>query len=213
MKRAIISMCCALAIFLHVSAQIKYGVKGGVNLTNVVNSFDRSGGVDPYSINNRIGFFFGPTALIATPIKDLEFDASIMFDQRGAEMKTPDLIGSPTFKTTITHQQLTIPVNIRYNLISGNSTKVFVLAGPQLGINIGKKEYELDYGDMVFNSASFGINAGIGLFLGQHIQVSANYNMICGKSAGYWINRRWDIGQEIGNGRINAWQFSVGYYF
>ena len=42
MKRAIISMCCALAIFLHVSAQIKYGVKGGVNLTNVVNSFDRS---------------------------------------------------------------------------------------------------------------------------------------------------------------------------
>ena len=211
MKRTII-VICALAMITDVSAQIRYGVKGGVNLSSVTNSFGRVNS-DPYSINNRIGFFFGPTVLIATPVKELEFDASLLFDQRGAEIETPDVKGGLSYETTTTQQQIAIPVNIRFNLLSGNRAKLFVFAGPQLGINIGKKEYELDYGDMLLNSASLSINAGLGLFLGHHIQVSANYNMICGKSAEYWINRQWDFATDIGKSRFNAWQFSIGYYF
>ena len=189
------------------SAQIKYGVKGGLNLSNI--GFDE----DVYSINNRAGFFVGPTVLMATPIKEIELDASLLFDQRGVETETSDLQGGRPYKTTTTQRQIAIPINLRYNLSPESNTRLFVFAGPQLGLNVGKKESELDYGDMVFDTFSFSMNVGIGMRLSQHIQVSANYNFVCGKNAGIWNNRQWDSGQQINKSRFNAWQFSVGYYF
>lgn len=189
------------------SAQIKYGVKGGLNLSSV--GFDE----DVYSINNRAGFFVGPTVLMATPIKEIELDASLLFDQRGVETETSDLQGGRPYKTTTTQRQIAIPFNLRYNLSPESNTRLYVFAGPQLGLNVGKKESELDNGDIVFDTFSFSMNIGIGMMLSQRIQVSANYNFVCGKNAGIWINRQLDSGRQVNKSRFNAWQFSVGYYF
>jgi hypothetical protein len=211
MKRIITFWGLITALLLSVtesSAQIRFGVKGGVNLANVAISDASS-----YSIESRVGFFAGPTALIAIPVKGFELDASLLFDQRGVETETPDLSGGRTFWTTTTQHQITIPVNVRYNLTSGEGTRLFIFAGPQLGINIGKRENETDYGTFVFNKSSFSINTGIGLLFSQHFQVSASYNVVCGKNAEIWINRQWGIGQQVNKSRFNAWQFSVGYYF
>ena len=165
------------------------------------------------SISNRNGFFIGPTALMSTPIKRLDIDASLLFDQRGVETKSIDLVGGRPYKTTTTQQQLVLPVNARYNLISGKSASLFVFAGPQLGINIGKRENKTDHGSFVFNRASFSINAGAGLLLARHIQVSANYNIVCKKNAETWVNRNTSYANETGRSRFHAWQFSIGYYF
>ena len=211
MKRIITFWGLIIALLLSVtesSAQIRFGVKGGVNLANVAISDASS-----YSIESRVGFFAGPTALIAIPVKGFELDASLLFDQRGVETETPDLSGGRTFWTTTTQHQITIPVNVRYNLTSGEGTRLFIFAGPQLGINIGKRENETDYGTFVFNKSSFSINTGIGLLFSQHFQVSASYNVVCGKNAEIWINRQWGIGRQVNKSRFNAWQFSLGYYF
>jgi len=211
MKRIITFWGLITALLLSVtesSAQIRFGVKGGVNLANVAISDASS-----YSIESRVGFFAGPTALIAIPVKGFELDASLLFDQRGVETETPDLSGGRTFWTTTTQHQITIPVNVRYNLTSGEGTRLFIFAGPQLGINIGKRENETDYGTFVFNKSSFSINTGIGLLFSQHFQVSASYNVVCGKNAEIWINRQWGIGRQVNKSRFNAWQFSVGYDF
>ena len=210
------------ATFLSVtesSAQIKYGVKGGLNLSDVVimdtwrGSMGGSEKDKGISISNRAGFFIGPTALLSTPIKRLDIDASLLFDQRGVETKSIDLLGGRPYKTTTTQQQLVLPVNARYNLISGKSVSLFVFAGPQLGINIGKRENNTDHGSFVFNRASFSINAGAGLLLARHIQISANYNIVCKKNAETWVNRNTSYANETGRSRFHAWQFSVGYYF
>ena len=200
-----------IALLLSVTAspaQIRLGVKGGVNLANVAISDASS-----YSIESRVGFFAGPTALIAIPVKGFELDASLLFDQRGVETMSSGLIGGRAFWTTTTQHQIAIPVNVRYNLTSGEGTRLFVFTGPQLGINIGKRENETDYGTFVFNKSSFSINTGIGLLFSQHFQVSASYNVVCGKNAEIWINRQWGIGRQVNKSRFNAWQFSVGYYF
>jgi hypothetical protein len=39
--------------------------------------------------------------------------------------------------------------------------------------------------------------------------VSANYNLACSKAADLTINDN----QEIGNGKMNSWQISLGYFF
>lgn len=206
MKR-IFFLMFALSMFGGMSAQVKFGVKGGLNLSSV--GFDE----DAFSVNNRVGFFIGPTILMATPVKEIELDASLLFDQRGVETETPDLQGGRPYKTTTTLRQIALPVNLRYNLSPESHTRLFVFAGPQLGLNVGKKESELDNGDMVFDTFSFSMNIGIGMMLSQHIQVSANYNFVCGKNAGIWINRQWDSGRQVNKSRFNAWQFSVGYLF
>ena len=220
--RRIVLLLGVLATFLSVTescAQIKYGIKGGLNLSDVVimNTWRGSLGgseKDPnISVRNRSGFFIGPTALLSTPLKRLDIDASLLFDQRGVETKSFLLDGGRAYKTTTTQQQLVLPVNARYNLISGKSASLFVFAGPQLGINIGKRENELDNGVFVFNRASFSINAGAGLLLARHIQVSANYNVVCKKNAEKWVNWNTSYAKETGRSRFHAWQFSIGYYF
>ena len=211
MKRIITFWGLIIALLLSVtesSAQIRFGVKGGVNLANVAISDASS-----YSIESRVGFFAGPTALIAIPVKGFELDASLLFDQRGVETMSSGLIGGRAFWTTATQHQIAIPVNVRYNLTSGEGTRLFVFTGPQLGINIGKKENEIDAGTFVFNKTSFSINAGIGILFSQHFQVSASYNVVCGKNAEIWNNTNTYYANQLNKSRFNAWQFSVGYYF
>ena len=86
--KKIIVLLYALSMLLGTHAQIRFGVKGGVNLANVAISDASS-----YSIESRVGFFAGPTAFMTMPVKGFELDASLLFDQRGVETETPDLSG------------------------------------------------------------------------------------------------------------------------
>ena len=219
--RRIVLLLGILSAFLSVTescAQIKLGVKGGLNLSDVVimdtwrGSLGGSEKDQSISISNREGFFIGPTVLLNTPLRRMEIDASLLFDQRGVETMSIGLLGGRAYKTTTTQRQLVLPVNTRYNLITGRGASLFVFAGPQLGINIGKRENELDNGVFVFNKASFSINAGAGLLIARHIQISANYNIVCKKNAEKWNNRNTSYANETGRSRFHAWQFSVGYY-
>ena len=61
-------------------AQVKFGVKGGLNLTSMKLSKDV---VDK---SNQAGFFIGPTINFILPVVGLGIDASALYDQRSAEM-------------------------------------------------------------------------------------------------------------------------------
>ena len=203
-------MLLALVSVTTSTAQIKFGVKGGVNLPNVtINDTPPSQRV----VNNRVGFFIGPTTLIDLPVKNLALDAAIMYDQRGVETKNPDMIGGRIYFTTTTQRQMTIPLNARYSLTSGEKARLFVFAGPQLSINVGKKENKIDDGVFVFDKSALSINAGIGLLLYQHLQFSANYNAVFKKNAEIWNATNVSWAHPNRRSRFNAWQFSIGYYF
>lgn len=205
------AMLIALLSVTKSMAQIKFGAKGGVNLPNVtINDDPQAGRV----INNRVGFFVGPTALIDLPVKNFALDAAILFDQRGAEIMSPHEIGGGhPYYTTTTQRQMTIPLNARYNLTSGEKARLFIFAGPQLSINVGKKENKIDTGVFVFDKSALSINAGIGLLLFQHLQLSANYNAVCKKNAEIWNATNVSWANPLNRSRFNAWQFSIGYYF
>ena len=208
MKKVKFLLLCLLAGNLTGAfAQVKFGVKGGVNLTSV--SFKQG----HYSEKNKAGFFIGPTALVPLPVKGVALDASILFDQRGVSVSSPGLTGSRIYETTVTHRQFIVPINARYQLELSSQIGLLFLAGPQLGITVGQKEKELDYGDWVEKKCTFSINAGLGLMLFQHLQLAANYNIACSKSSEIWINRIWGIGEEVNSAHMNAWQISVSYYW
>ena len=68
-----IAICC-LAVAMPAQAQlIKFGVKGGVNLTKV----DWDGGYDGNK-DNATGFFIGPMAEVTIPVVGLGVDGALL---------------------------------------------------------------------------------------------------------------------------------------
>ena len=74
MKKAfVIALVSALfAGIKPAEAQVRFGVKGGINLTSL--SFEK----DHYTISNKAGFYIGPTLMYSLPIKGLGLDAAMM---------------------------------------------------------------------------------------------------------------------------------------
>ena len=182
-------------------SQVTFGVKGGLNMTDI-----NSSTIHNYEKNNN-GFFFGPTAKIALPL-GFGIDGSLLYDQRSAKVKT-ELDGGKNYSTTVKQQQITVPVNLRYGADLSKQFGVYLFVGPQFGFNVGDKTVSTNYDDWDFKTAQLSVNIGAGATIFNHLQVSANYNLACSKAADLTINDN----RKIGNGKMNAWQISLGYFF
>ena len=185
-------------------SQVKFGVKGGLNMTDI-----NSSTIHNYEKNNN-GFFFGPTAKIALPF-GFGVDGSVLYDQRSAKVET-DIIPIPLYSTTIKQQQIVIPVNFRYSLGLSKLLELYIFAGPQFGFNVGDKTVSTNYEDWDFKAAQLSVNIGAGATILNHLQVSANYNLACSESADQSIKDS-VYPKILGNGKMNAWQISLGYFF
>ncbi len=206
-KFFILALLMISAVFAtESSAQVKFGLKGGLNVTNM--SFSS----DVLAANNRTGFFVGPTVLFTLPVVGLGIDASALYDQREAELKYEGR-NPETFKT----QAINIPINLRYGIGLGSLANLFFFAGPQFGFNVGSKNQSLyeDVASWRLSGSNFSLNFGAGLMLLSHLQVSANYNVACGKTGDVSIVDATTTAAEslFSKGRSNAWQISLAYYF
>ena len=185
-------------------AQVKFGVKGGLNLTNM--KFDNSI-VDK---SNQTGFFIGPTINFTLPVVGLGIDASALYDQRSAKIEGSD--------DKLKQQSIQIPVNLRYGFGLGNTASFYIFAGPQFGFNIGDKTTNLLNNALEWRlkDSNLSANLGVGLMLLNHLQVSANYNVALGTTGETnVVNSTLSTAGDIltGKTKANAWQLSVAYFF
>ena len=84
-------------------------------------------------------------------------------------------------------------------------------AGPQFGFNVGDKNQNIDGKriDWHFKNSNLSINAGAGVMLLNHLQVSVNYNIACGKTGEATVDNTIDAIKA----RNHAWQVGAAYYF
>ena len=182
-------------------AEVKFGLKGGLNLTSM--SLD----ANAISKSNQAGFFIGPTFKFTIPIVGLGFDASALYDQRKGTIS-----GVNGNETSIKEQSIQIPINIRYGIGLGSTASIYFFAGPQFGFNVGDKNIVSSVGDWTFKSSYVSANVGAGLMLLSHLQVSVNYNFGLGKTGELEQNIPGAI-KSIDDGKLNAWQIGVAYFF
>jgi len=209
MKKTILTAAiCFAAMFASTAeAQVKFGLKGGLNVTSM--SFSK----EVYGTDNRTGFFIGPTVKFTLPIVGLGVDVAGLYDQREAKLKV-DGVGDETIKT----QAINVPINLRYNIGLGSMANIFLFAGPQFGFNIGEKDQSLfkDVAEWKLKTSNFSVNLGAGVTLLNHLQLSANYNIACGKTGDVTfkdvVNNATDK-KENSSGRSNAWQIALAYWF
>lgn len=201
----LIVLVAATYFAVPANAQLKFGIKGGLNIT------DMSLSTDVFETSNRTGFFIGPTIKFTLPIVGLGIDASALYDQREGEVNvTGD--NNTIVSTKLKQKSINIPINLRYDIGLGSLAAVYLAAGPQFGFNVGDKNQSL-YEDVVnwrLSSSNFSVNVGAGVMLLSHLQIGANYNIVCGKTGEITVL---DGAKSVLRGRSNTWQISAAYYF
>lgn len=207
MKKIFTTLLVAAALMMGITAkaQVKFGVKGGVNVTSM--SFNNS----VFDASNRTGFFIGPTVKIQLPLVGLGIDASALYDQREAKVKVDNYTSNQTLRC----QAINVPINLRYGWGLSSLANVFLFAGPQFGFNVGKKNQDLiENTSWSVKNSNFSVNVGAGFTVLSHLQISANYNIVCGKTSDADLK---SVGEQIVNketrSRANAWQIALAYYF
>ena len=160
MKRVItmcmVAVCCVLMATNAQAQLLRWGVKGGVNLTKLT--------ADDYK-DKMAGFFVGPMAELTIPVVGLGVDASLLLSQKGikADEDAAKQVG------------LDIPVNLKYTFGLGSTLGLFIAAGPDFFF-----DFKGDKDGVERKKAQVGINVGAGLKLINHLQVGVNYNIAMG---------------------------------
>ena len=206
---SLVFLVAAMMFATSANAQVKFGLKGGLNVTSM--SFSE----DVFDASNKTGFFVGPMVKVTVPIVGLSFDAAALYDQKEADVKYTGTDGE-LGKTTVRQKSINIPVNVRYGFGLSSLANAFLFAGPQWGINVGDKNFKWnETSSYSLKKSNFIVNVGAGVTLLSHLQISANYNIACGKSADASLVKAAEALTNAGKdkSRNNSWQIALGYWF
>ena len=220
MKKNILSLAvivAALAFAMPSQAQIKLGVKAGLN----VNSFNVKNLDIPLDKKNRNGFFVGVTADFTLPIVGIGVDASLLYDNRCIGLGGYDTYDLDThtpegdyFKTHKTFHYISLPINAKYTYGFSSLASVYIATGPQFSWNIGDRHWTL--GDIdegwELKSSAFSWNVGAGVTVLNHVRVGYNFNIALGNTAE--IDALTTAGAAVkGKLKNNTHQISLTYLF
>ncbi len=178
------------------SAELKFGVVGGLNLSKM--SFS-GGDKGLLSSDNRCGWYIGPKAQFTLPLIGLGIDASIQYSQRRLNSNEYEFSDSQTYKS------IEVPINVRYTIGLSSLVSIYGATGPQFGFNCDKSLFR-DM-DISVKDANVTWNVGVGLTLLNHLQVGAGYNFGIGK----WAESK-DPDVDL-SAKANTWQVQVAYLF
>lgn len=199
-KRLLTTWALLSALFLPMSAQLQFGVKGGLNAINM--SFDK----DVFDVKNRTGFFVGPTAKLNFP--GLGFDVSAFYDQRESKVNGQ----------SIKMKSIMVPFNLRMNIGVPDAMGVYLSAGPQFGFNIGDDEFNWKSKEgyehtFQLKNSNFSFNLGAGLWLSKQVEIGFAYNISLGKTAdATWRETLKGVVEEDDT-KPKAWTLSAAFYF
>lgn len=206
MKRIITLLVLAVVMTMTVQAQgIKFGVKGGLNITKMSIS------KDVFDSKNKAGFFVGPTLKLSLPM-GFGADIAALYDERSAdvELETSSTVlpGENQFPTneTIKQKSIQVPVNLRYNIGLSSVAGIYLAVGPQFGFPVADKVFKTEFGEYRLKDANLSVNFGAGLTLMGHLEVGFTYNLAAGKSGEFTSIKDIDT-------HNNAWQISAAYFF
>ena len=210
----LVAMAAMTAFSAH-AQQLKFGVKGGLDLTEL--KLKNAGEI--FKADNNVGWFVGPTMKLSLP-GGLGFDLSALYNQRETDLgifyvpnNSSDVRPLDKLKT----KQVIVPLNVRYTIGLSDMFSIFGYAGPQVAFRLGDEVQKLaDLRDEVaewrLKDSNFSVNVGAGIMI-NHVQLSANYNVGVGKTGDVTWREATQAASEGFKGNYNSWQISLAYFF
>ncbi|KFF05039.1 porin family protein [Flavobacterium reichenbachii] len=160
MRKIILSALAVMAFGLTNAQSTKFGVKGGLNLSNIV-------GGDVENTNSLVGFHVGGFAEIKIADK-FAIQPELLYSAQGTKIDGGPVFGDFDVKL----DYLNIPVLAKYYIVE----KFSVEAGPQLGILLSAKSDGDDVKDS-FKSVDFGFNIGAGFHFTENLSINLRYTI------------------------------------
>ena len=190
----------AVMVAMPVQAQVKFGVKGGLNVSSM--KFNESA----FKSSNQAGWFIGPTVQLSLPLAGVGADISAFYDQKNLGVDDDE---------TIKQQSILVPVNLRWKFGLSSLVGVYLAAGPQFGFNVGGGNFSLtnvgDYSETFqLKKSNLSINLGAGAYVTKHVEVGFAYNIPLGNTGDVTV---FSGAKEAFNFKTNTWQISAAYFF
>lgn len=188
-KVSVFILAMLLLSTFAVSAQIKFGVKGGLNISKVHFSEDL------IKSDNLTGFQIGPMMEFTVPILGIGMDAALLYSQKGVEYE------SKSHKT----DYLDVPVNFKWKF-GLPIVKGFFTAGPYASFRIGgDKVWTVVNEQIKAKNFAMGLNIGGGVEVIRHLQVGLNYDLGLVKS--------YQGTDKTGDGKHRGWSVTAAILF
>ncbi|MEN2414851.1 porin family protein [Flavobacterium mesophilum] len=207
MKKIILSAVAVMAFGFANAQEVKYGVKGGLNLSNF------SGDTEGVNLKSKAGFNVGGFVEIKLSDK-FAIQPELLYSTQGAKADNQqEEIGDVIYTADVCFNlsYINVPVMFKYYV----ADKFNVEAGPQIGFLTSAKtkttvegfsgSNEMDVKD-AFESIDFGLNFGAGYDFTDHFNAGLRYNLGLANIA------KTDAGDDtkLHNG---VFSLSVGYKF
>jgi hypothetical protein len=177
MKRILLA-AIIVAFAISANAQVQFGIKGGLNVTNRTDDYDDG---SSYNYDDRVGFHIGFISDISLGF-NMTLQPGILYSQKGCTIPEDE----SNYEQKYNLNYIDIPFNLMYKLDAGLA-KIYFAAGPNFGFGIGGKYKVIGISDQqdysgydVSSDINFGSGNGddfktfdVGFNLGAGIQFSS----------------------------------------
>lgn len=156
-----------LATLQPLSAQMKFGIKAGLNLSSnsLSNVTDPSQKLQKESYN---GFLVGPTVEAMFPFIGWGLDLSLLYSQKGIAFQD---FGNASIS------YIDVPLNLKYKLGIPKLIGIYATAGPYISYAFADKITGDKLKALDINKFDLGANIGLGVELLNKLQVGATYSV------------------------------------
>lgn len=207
MKKIILSAIAVMAFGFTNAQEVKYGVKGGLNLSTL------TGDTDGLDLKSKVGFNVGGLVEIKLS-EQFAIQPEILFSTQGTKARAEAVEVEGNFyngEVCFNLSYINVPVMFKYYVVD----KFNIEAGPQIGFLVSAKtkttvdgfsgSNEMDVKDN-FESIDFGLNFGAGYEFTDHLSAGLRYNLGLANIA------KTDAGDDtkIHNG---VFSLNIGYKF
>lgn len=208
----------ALSISFSADAKVKFGVKGGLNLTSMSGNLgqDLKGILSTYT-----GFHAGAALNVGLPL-GFALQPEILYTQNGVRMNFSSLLTD--LKATLSVASIQVPIGIQWGINLG-SIRPYVQAVPYFSFPVSyimkasgggvQQTEKLDSED--FKSFDYGFGLGLGVDLWK-LQVSAKYNwslgtIVKGSNEPFFGDDWQDVNYDLRSGKLSGFELSVALFF
>ena len=176
-------LAASLATSTHLNAQVKFGVKAGLNLANINSGGDEDvlDGLDPKMT---------PTFLVGGVVEfglteNIGIGTGVQLSGKGFKLEEEDEFGKYSIRSNPLYLQ--VPVSINYQ-----NNGFFASFGPYLGFGVGGKNketfdgesdtYDVEFGDGsneddLYSPLDYGLTLELGYAVAGAVRLSASYQL------------------------------------
>lgn len=195
-RKVLLVALVAIFSFGYASADFRWGIKAGLNFSNLNLKNFRGSLTDP---GNRTGWQAGLMAEFTIPIVNIGMDASLMYMRQNIDESIEDnAYNNKNF--------IDLPINLKWKIglpVVGKIITPMIYTGPDFLFALNKHTID----NFKSKTCEVGWNLGIGLELLNHLQITGGYCFGINNIAEKAVNT---VDERV---KKNYWTVSAAYLF